>query len=102
MINKNDYVIVRCRDAGVHAGFYESHDGREVHLTHSRRLWRWRVRGAAGISLSDVATMGLDPDNSRICAQVASIHVLDACEIILCTAAAAQMIQAAPTYDPSK
>lgn len=36
------YVIVRCRDAGVHAGVLESHQGRECVLTDSRRLWYWK------------------------------------------------------------
>ena len=37
MIGK--YVVVRCRDAGVHTGVLEAHDGRECVLTESRRLW---------------------------------------------------------------
>ena len=36
------YVIVRCHDAGVHAGILESYNGREAVLTESRRLWYWK------------------------------------------------------------
>jgi hypothetical protein len=51
MIGK--YVIVRCRDAGVHSGILESHNGRECVLTESRRLWYWKT--AKGAFLSSAA-----------------------------------------------
>ena len=37
MIEK--YVIVRCKDAGIHSGALESHNGRECVLAEARRLW---------------------------------------------------------------
>jgi len=76
------YVIVRCRDAGVHAGEYVSHSGREVKLTNSRRIWYWS--GAA--SLNQIAVSGCtDPTNCKITMPVPSITLLEACEIIDCT-----------------
>src|SRR5512133_3357102 len=49
------YVIVRCRDAGVHAGEFIAHPAaRTVVLKNSRRLWYWS--GAA--SLSELAVYG--------------------------------------------
>ena len=33
------YVVVRCRDEGVHAGILKAHDGRECLLTEARHLW---------------------------------------------------------------
>ena len=40
MIGK--YVIVRCKDAGVHAGYLVSHHDRQCVLRKSRRLWYWK------------------------------------------------------------
>ena len=80
MIGK--YVIVRCRDAGVHSGILESHDGRECVLTESRRLWYWKA--AKGAFLSSVAVDGVGSD-SKIGKEVPRIHLTENCEIIECT-----------------
>lgn len=42
------YVIVRCENAGVFAGYLESREGREVTLLKARRIWYWD--GAASLS----------------------------------------------------
>lgn len=86
-------VIVRCRDAGVHYGTYAGHQGREVRLTKSRRLWWWKA--AQGISLSAVAEHGVAGE-SRIADTVPQIVLLDACEIIACSPKAAASIEGAP------
>ena len=91
-MEKGTYVIVRARDAGVHAGEYVSHDGREVVLRNARRLWRWRCNEGF-ICLSGIATAGLSADYSRLGPVVSTHHVLDACEIIECTDAAATCIR---------
>ncbi len=92
------YVIVRARDAGVHFGKLDAYEGRTVYLSDSRRMWRWKA--ASGISLSDCATAGIDAAESRICAQVSHIVILDGCEIIDCTAEAASSIINARVYQP--
>ena len=75
------YVIVRCRDAGVHAGEYLSHVGREVVLLNARRIWYWK--GAA--SLSEIAVHGCKyPAECRISMTVPRITLPEACEIIDC------------------
>ena len=75
------YVIVRCRDAGVHAGEYVKHSGREVVLHNARRIWYWK--GAA--SLNEIAVHGCKyPAECKIALPVESITLLDACEIIAC------------------
>lgn len=80
MIGK--YVIVRCRDAGVHAGVLESHEGRECVLTEARRLWYWRVKkGPSGDFLNAVALSGLEK-GSKVSAAVPRIHLTENCEII--------------------
>lgn len=90
------YVIVRCRDAGVHAGVYVSHEGREVKLHQARRLWRWQVPMGAPAFLSGVATHGIDATNS-IVGGPCEIVLLDACEILDCSDTARDAIKAAPT-----
>lgn len=81
---KATYVIVRCRDAGVHAGEYVSHSGREVILANARRIWYWD--GAA--SLNEIAVHGCSkPGNCKIALAVPRITLPEACEIIECETA---------------
>lgn len=80
------YVIVRCRDAGVHAGFLVSHSGRECILERSRRLWYWKPANG-GKFLCGVARHGLD-SSSKIGGEVERLHLTETCEIIATTKAA--------------
>lgn len=84
-------VIVRTQAAGVHFGHYAGHDGREVALTDSRRLWYWKAKQS--ISLSAVATYGINPDGSKIAAPLPHVLLLDAIEIIPTTEEAATSIK---------
>ena len=91
MIGK--YVIVRCRDAGVHAGYLESHNGRECVLTESRRLWYWNPANGQKF-LSGLALVGAD-DSSKIAGKLPRIHLTENCEIIQCTDVAEKSISEA-------
>ncbi len=93
------YVIIRSRDSGVHAGTLASAKDRTVRLTGARRLWYWKA--AKGHTLSGVALHGLDTAGSKIAGELGEVVVLDACEIIPTTAAARQSILGAPEHDPS-
>lgn len=86
-------VIVRARDAGVHYGKLVAYEGRTVWLRDARRLWSWRA--ADGVALSGVAVNGIVASKSKLDTLVASIVILDACEIIDATAKAASSIEAA-------
>jgi hypothetical protein len=91
------YVIVRCRDAGVHAGEFVSHPAdRTVVLRNSRRLWYWD--GAA--SLSELAVHGAkNAANCRFGVLIQpNISLLDACEIIVCQSAGQGMIVQCPEW----
>ncbi|MDX3885562.1 MAG: hypothetical protein QHC65_14165 [Sphingomonas sp.] len=83
-------VIVRTYSAGVHFGYLLSRDGKEVRLASSRRLWRWY----GAWTLSEIATSGLDTEKSKVAAPV-EITLTEAIEIIDCTAAAVESIEAA-------
>ena len=91
MIGK--YVIVRCRDAGVHSGILESHSGRECVLTESRRLWYWKTK--KGAFLSSAAIDGIT-DESKIGKELLRIHLTENCEIIECTLSAERSIREQP------
>ena len=76
------YVIVRTRDAGVHAGTILSRKGNEVVLSNARRLWYWD--GAA--SLSELAVHGVKkPQNCKFPCEVPTITLFGVIEIIPCT-----------------
>ena len=91
MIGK--YVIVRCRDAGVHCGVLESHNEREAVLTKSRRLWYWKPAGV-GKYLSGLAVYGAD-GASKIGAALPRLHLTETCEIIECTEVAEASLRGA-------
>lgn len=88
-------VIIRARDAGVHFGTLQSVDGRSVTLANSRRMWRW-WSGGGEHTLSGVARHGLaDRNEVKIAGPIASISILDACEIISMSDIAIASLEAA-------
>jgi len=67
---KDNYVLVRTRDAGVFAGFLDKKEGIEITLTNARRIWYWD--GAA--SLSQLSIDGVSkPHNCKFPAEVKSV-----------------------------
>ena len=83
------FVIVRARDAGVHAGYLVSHTDTIVVLRDSRRIWYWD--GAA--SLSELAVYGASrPEGCKFAVKVPLITIVNWCEIINCKPAAIKMI----------
>ena len=89
------YCIVRADRTGVHAGFIESRNGREVVVRNSRRLWYWD--GAA--SLSQLAMEGVKkPENCKFPCEVGRVEILDVIEIIDCTEMARKNIQGVPVW----
>ena len=90
------YVIVRCKDAGVHAGVLESYHEREAILTEARRLWYWEPANKATF-LSGVAVDGLS-GRSQIGKPVPKMILTETCEITYTTAAAEKSIREHPDY----
>lgn len=96
---ERDFVIVRCRDAGVHAGYLAKADAQHITLIDSRRVWHWR--GAA--TLSEVAVYGLNPQKSggsRIGVKLPKLllRTSDHCEVIFCTPAGRASIEGQPEW----
>lgn len=87
---ENKYCIIRCDRAGVFAGIVKERNGREVTLTDARRLWYWS--GAA--SLSQLAVEGTrNPHNCKFTMVMPEIVLLEAIEVIPCTAEAEASIR---------
>jgi hypothetical protein len=93
------YVIVRRRDAGVHAGELIWNNGRECVLKDSRRLWYWKPLGKYSW-LSGVAISGLD-ESSKIGVEVQLTHLTENCEIILCNDQAEKSIRKIQAHERS-
>lgn len=91
-----EYVIVRCRDAGVHSGILVDYENRNVELKESRRLWYFKCK--KGNSLSGVALHGITGD-SKIAGELPSVLLRDACEIILTSDKSERSIRDAKEYN---
>lgn len=94
MIGK--FVIVRCHDAGVHAGYLKSYAGRACVLADSRRLWYWKPAEKASF-LSGVAAHGLHSD-SKVGEPISVLHLTENCEIMACTEKAERSIKEYPSH----
>ena len=85
------FCVVRCRNAGVHAGLVVQANAEFVELKDARRLWSWKSK----FTLSEGATLGFDPANSKVgCAIQVILTASDVCELIPCTEAAKKTIEA--------
>lgn len=75
---KGKNVIIRTINAGVHYGTLVERNGQEVHLSNARRIWSWQ----GALSLSEIASKGVDVKNSKISVPVEEIILTQAIEII--------------------
>ena len=92
---KAKYVIVRTYSAGVFAGNLISRKGKEVVLSHARRLWYWS--GAA--SLSQLAVSGTtQPSSCKFPIEVSKVELTEAIEILDVTKAGELSIKAVPVW----
>lgn len=88
-------VIIRSVDSGVHHGTLQAVDGTTVHLKDSRRLWRWKIAGQ-GVSLSEVAILGVDHSGSIVTMPLPDLVVMGVCEVIPTYGVASATIDGAP------
>lgn len=89
----NNFVIARCRNAGVHAGTLVSRENGVVKLANSRRLWRWWSK----FTLSELAVHGIldsQADKQKYSCVTPELDLTesDVCEIIYCTTNAIESI----------
>lgn len=75
------YVVVRSNLSGVWVGEFLGRDynGTIVKLKNARRLWSWE----GALSCSEIATKGVNKEQSRICDMVRYAEIGgDICEVI--------------------
>lgn len=99
-MSTDDVVIIRCRNAGVHAGHIVDRDTVTglCTLQNSRRLWKWVSKA----TLSELAMQGpLKPNDNRYgCVlPIIFLNTEDICEIIPCTEVAAKLIANVPVWE---
>lgn len=83
--------IVRCDRAGVFYGEIEKIDGSTVHMRNVRKVWYWDGANA----VEELAVNGTTrPDNCNLTVAVESMTVLQAIQIIPCTAKAIESLDA--------
>lgn len=82
--------IVRCDRAGVFYGEIEERNGQEVKMRNVRCIWYW----AGAATLLQLAAEGTTkPAECKFTMTIDSLEVLDAIEIIPCTAEAIESIE---------
>lgn len=96
---KQEYVIARCSQAGVHAGYLVSTNEHHTVLRDSRRIWYWS--GAA--SLSEIAVYGMNQaksQTSKIAAPVKEVRLRDSdiCELISCSDDGRASVEGSPVW----
>lgn len=96
MIGKK--VIIRTYSAGVWFGTLEQKEKNEVILKDARRMYQWWCKES--ISLSAVATYGINQDKSKICVPVPTIW-LEAIEILPCSDESIKSLETAPIVKQS-
>lgn len=78
-IKQGAFVLIRTFSAGVHFGILEEKNGQEVRLSNSKRLWSWQ----GALSLSEIASKGLNVSGSKISEPVEEIILPQAIEVLL-------------------
>jgi hypothetical protein len=90
------FCIIRTYSAGVHAGYVKEHNGKEVTLVNSRRLWKW----SGAFTLSEMAVKGVaKPAECKFATTVPELILTEAIEIIPCTESAKNIILGVKDYD---
>jgi len=92
-----DFVIVRCHNAGVHAGTLVKRDANVVELKNSRRLWRWWSKFTLSGLATDGPLEGREGEQKYACVlPKIQLTASDVCEVIPCTEKAAKAIMSVP------
>lgn len=93
------YVVARCKDAGVHAGYLSEVDksSRYCVLLNSRRLWRWN---SPDNTLSGLANKGFySSQECKVGDVVSRIQLSEYCELIDCTVKAKDIIEGCSNWN---
>ena len=93
------FVIVRCLNAGVHAGYLKERTPHVLTLENSRRLWRWWSE----FTLSELANKGPRQDKLEYNKYADTVALLDltasdVAEVLYCSEQAKVAIEAVESY----
>jgi hypothetical protein len=91
------FAIVRCRNAGVHAGEVASRKDGILKLKNSRRLWRWWSKATLS-ELSQEGPVKISENKYGCMIPEIDLTESDVCEVIPCTATAKAAILAVPVW----
>ena len=91
------FAIIRCRNAGVHAGEVVSRKGGVLKLKNSRRLWRWWSKATLS-ELSQEGPVKVSENKYGCVIPEIDLTESDVCEVIPCTSAAKAAILAVPVW----
>ena len=95
----DNYVIVRCQNAGVHAGTLVHRGDGVVVLENSRRLWRWWSKFTlSGLAMEGPLKSKLDEQRYACVLPRIELTESDVCEVIPCTDKARDAIRAVPEH----
>ena len=91
---EGNYAIIRCRNAGVHAGYVQKRENGVLTIANSRRLWRWWSK----FTLSGLAMSGVLKGKESECRFACVVPLLDltdsdVAEVIYCTDDARKSIE---------
>ena len=90
-IQKNDFVIIRTQNMGVHFGRLVERQGSRVTLTEARRIWSW----SGALSCSELAMSG--PKSGKISVAVDENDLLGVGEVIKSSEVIAKKLAALET-----
>lgn len=100
--SKPFFAIVRCRNAGVHAGDVVSRKNGVVTLKNSRRLWRWWSAGSlSALALDGPLASMIEEQKYAVLLPLLYLTEGDVCEVIPCSIAARNAILAVPEWRQS-
>lgn len=89
-----EYCLIRCYAAGVHIGFVKKHNGENVILLNSRRLFYW----TGACSVTQVSIDGVDVKLSKIAMVLPEVRLTGVAEVIPMSRKAADIILGAPVW----
>ena len=95
---KGQFCIVRCRNAGVHAGEVDSRKNGVVTLRNSRRLWRWWSKATLS-ELSQFGPVKVAENKYGCVIPHLDLTESDVCEVIPCTPTAKAAILAVQVWE---
>ena len=95
------FAIIRCHNAGVHAGEVGKRENGTLTIHNSRRLWRWWSKATLS-ELSQEGPIKVSENKYGCVLPTLILNESDVCEIIPCTTEAKAAILAVPVWQAAQ